>query len=65
MYDITKKKFRKPCNKCGKKFFFISQNGNCKKCLADTIDFARLQMKQKEGPVWEKYKKKLMESLNK
>ena len=63
MYEITKKKYRKPCKFCNKTFFWISQNGTCKKCLADKINFARLQMKLKEGPIYEKYKKKILEAL--
>ena len=63
MPPITKKRKRRPCKICHKKFWWISQNNYCKKCMQEKVDLARLQIKHKSGPIYEKYKRKIIEGL--
>ena len=63
MYPITKKRKRKPCKVCGKVFWWISINNYCKKCLAEKINLARLEIKHKSGPIYEKWKIAMMKGL--
>lgn len=63
MREITKKKEREACKICHRKFYYISQNGLCKKCMGEKILNARSQIRIKSGPIYEKWKNKLMESL--
>ena len=63
MKEITKKTKRKMCRICGKRFFFISQHGLCKSCLMDRVKASRLQMKMKEGEIYEKWKKGIIKSI--
>ncbi len=63
MREITRKSKRRTCKICRKKFFFISQHNYCKKCLTERLELARLQIKHKEGPIYEKYIKKLREAI--
>jgi len=63
MNEITRKSKRRKCKTCGKKFFKISQHGNCINCATEKVELARLQIKHKEGPIYEKYIKKLREAI--
>lgn len=65
MREIKKKKIMMPCINCHKKSYYISRQGLCKKCMAEKILFARSQIKNKSGPIYEKWKKNLMNGLNK
>jgi len=65
MREIKKKKFREPCKNCHKKSYYISEQGLCKKCMAEKILFARSQIKNKSGPIYEKWKSRLVASLEK
>lgn len=65
MRDIKKKKFLQPCKICHKKSYYISKHGHCKKCMAEKIKLANSQIKCKEGPIYEKWKIKVAQSLEK
>jgi len=65
MREIKRLKERKQCLTCHKKSYYISQNGNCKNCMAEKILFARAQMRNKEGLIYEKWKTNIIKSLNK
>lgn len=65
MREISKKKKRGVCIVCHKKDYFISENGLCKKCMMEKILNARSQIKIKEGPIYEKWKRRLVASLDK
>ncbi len=63
MREITKKSKRQTCKICGKKFYKISQNGLCVKCATERVQLARLQIKHKQGPIYEKYIKNMRKAL--
>jgi len=63
MREIKRKKFRQPCKICHKKSYYISQHGLCKKCMAEKILFARSQIRNKEGKVYDKWKRNLLKSM--
>ena len=60
MKNITKKSFRLPCKICGRRLFYVSQNGLCIDCLTNKVQIARLQIKLKEGSAYEKWKAGMM-----
>lgn len=64
MREITKKSIRKPCKVCHKKFYYLSQHGLCKNCMMEKIKLARSQIKCKEGKIYEKWKEKIIKSLD-
>ena len=63
MKEITKKRKRGVCKVCHKKFFFISQHGLCKTCLTEKLELARLQIKHKQGPIYDRWKMKMLRGL--
>ena len=63
MREITRKSFRRICKTCHKKKFKISQNGNCNNCATEKVTLANLEMKHKEGPTYDKWKLKMIQSL--
>lgn len=65
MREVSKKKERQQCKICHKKTFYVSQNGLCKDCSANLVTSANFQMKTKEGPIYDKWKKKVIKSLDK
>ncbi len=50
---------------CHKKSYYISEHGNCKDCMKEKILFARAQMRNKEGPIYDKWKTNIIKSLDK
>ena len=65
MFEITRKSKRKICKGCNKNKYKVSQNGYCKKCMQEKMELARLEIKHKQGPIYEKYKRKMLEALQK
>lgn len=65
MREIRRLKERAQCKICHKMSYYISQHGRCKKCMAEKILFARAQMINKEGPVYDKWKTNIIKSLDK
>ena len=63
MNKITKKREISACVNCNKRSWHISRNGLCKKCLTAKILNANTQLKLKEGPIYDKWKMKMMKSL--
>jgi len=63
MREITRKSKRQTCKTCGRKLFKISQHGNCVQCATEKVELARLQIKHKQGPIYEKYLKKMREAI--
>lgn len=61
---IIRKSSRKLCKCCGKKKYDISQHGFCVKCATEKVELARLQIKHKSGPIYEKWKEKISQGLN-
>ena len=61
MRKITRKSFWKECRLCLKKSRLISQNGLCINCLKNQVISANYQMKTKQGPAYEKWKKRMLE----
>lgn len=51
------------CRKCGKRKGSLSWQKLCNKCSEAKEHLAIAQMRAKEGPVWEKWKKGLMEAV--
>jgi len=60
MRKVTRKLYRKRCKTCGKKSYSISQHGNCIKCATEKVALSNLQMKHKEGPIYEKWHRKCL-----
>jgi len=65
MREITKKRERQQCKICHKNFYYISQHGLCKNCMMEKIKYARAQIKNKEGPIYNKWKRNLILGLDK
>jgi len=65
MREIKRLKERKQCVTCHKKSYYISEHGNCKDCMKEKILFARAQMRNKEGPIYDKWKTNIIKSLDK
>ena len=63
MREITRKSKRRECKICRKNKYKVSRNGFCKTCMEDKINLARLQIKQKSGEIYEKWKLKMGISL--
>ena len=63
MRKITKKRFREQCKICHKKSYYVSENGLCPQCCANKVKSAQMQIKAKEGPVYEHWKEKIKQSL--
>lgn len=63
MKEVTKKSKRGLCKICNKKFFKISQNNLCVNCSTEKVEIARLQIKHKQGPIYDKWKLKMKQSL--
>jgi len=63
MRKITKKRVLEKCINCHKKSWYISRHGLCPNCCVSKIHSARFQIKSKEGPVYEKWKEKIIKSL--
>lgn len=60
---ITKKSSRQECKNCHKKSFYISENNLCVKCSTEKVKLANLEMKHKEGPTYDKWRRKMIKSL--
>ena len=63
MREITRKSKRRTCKVCRKKFFKISQNNLCVRCATEKVEIARLEIKHKEGPIYEKYINNLRKAI--
>jgi len=63
MRKISKKKKLEQCRICHKKSYYVSENGLCPQCCANKIKSAQMQIKAKEGPVYEKWKEKIIKSV--
>ena len=63
MKEITKKRKRLPCKVCNKVFWIISKHRFCKNCMKEKVELARLQIKHKSGPIYEKWKKAMIKGL--
>ena len=63
MREITRKSKRRTCKTCRRKLFKISQHGNCVDCATEKVALANLEMKHKEGPIYDKWKLKMVKSL--
>ena len=63
MREVTRKSFRKKCKTCGRKLFKISQHGNCVQCATEKVKLANLEMKHKQGPIYDKYIKKMRSAI--
>ena len=63
MRKVTRKSFRRTCKTCGRKLFKISQHGNCIDCATEKVKLANLEMKHKEGPTYERWKRKMLEGM--
>jgi len=50
--------------KCCKKKKYLSRHGICMKCSENKIISANYQMKAKEGPVFDKWKRKMQEAFS-
>jgi len=50
------------CKICGKKKH-LSRNGNCVNCATNLVISANYQIKTKQGPIYEKFKRKLLEKI--
>jgi len=59
MKKTTIKKFRIPCRNCGRRLFKISQRGLCIQCSKEKVKLANLEMKFKQGPIYDKWKNKM------
>ena len=62
---IHKKQVRKQCKICGKKKYDISTKGHCTKCGKNLHLSAIYQIKTKQGPIYEKWKKRIQDALEK
>jgi len=65
MLKVEKKENLKPCRVCHRKTHWISRNGLCVNCVCEKVKLARAQIKCKEGPIYEKWKIKIMEGVTK
>jgi len=63
MRAISKKGKKLICKNCGKKTNYISLNGNCIKCSENKINSNVYQLKSRKGPSYDKWKNKLLESI--
>jgi len=63
MRPIKKKRDLEQCKICHKKSWYISRHGLCPACCGEKVKLARCQIKSKEGPIYEKWKDKLMKGL--
>ena len=63
MAEITHKSKRKECKCCHRMVWKISQHGLCVNCATEKVKLARLEMKHKEGPTYEKWKQRIMASV--
>ena len=64
MRPISRKRELQRCKICHKKSYYISQHGLCKNCLIEKVKLARCQIKSKSGPIYEKWKEKLIKGLD-
>jgi len=64
MKDITRKRVLQTCKICHKKTYYVSRHGLCIDCLDEKVKLARSQIRMKEGPIYEKWKSKLINSLS-
>jgi hypothetical protein len=46
------------CKKCGKRRARISKRGLCMDCVILAVDDSAVQLKKKEGPIYEKWEEK-------
>ena len=60
-FPLLKK--RKTCSKCGKRVVDISRRGLCYDCSVKAIKDNVKQLKDKKGTNYEKWRKKLLGSL--
>ena len=65
MKEVTRKSKRQRCKTCGLKLFKVSQHGNCNNCATEKVKLANLEMKHKQGPIYDRWKQKMLEGLNK
>ncbi len=65
MREISKGRKRRTCKVCRRKLFKISQHGHCVKCATEKVELARLQIKHKQGPIYERWRNKMLEGLQK
>lgn len=63
MPNISKKSTKRTCIICHKKSYKVSSNGLCINCSVNKIQIARFQIKCKEGPIYEKWKRKLVAGI--
>jgi len=63
MRPVKKKSKLQQCKICHKKSYYISRHGLCKNCLMEKVKLARSQIRCKQGPIYEKWKQKLLKSL--
>jgi len=61
---VKRRSSRKLCKVCGKKKYDISQHGLCVKCATEKVQLARLQIKHKSGPIYEKWRKAIALGLS-
>ncbi len=64
MREITRKSKRRACKICGRRLFKISQNNLCIDCATSRVKLANLEMKHKEGPIYERWKEKMVRGMN-
>jgi len=65
MRPISRKRKLEVCKNCHKKSWYISLNGLCPNCASERVLLARQQMKCKEGEIYEKWKEKIIKSVEK
>jgi hypothetical protein len=65
MKKITRKHFLEQCIICHKKSYYVSRNGLCPSCVVEKVELARVEIRCKEGAIYEKWKANIIRSLNK
>jgi len=65
MIDLRRKRKSNTCKICGKKKKFLSARKLCSNCSKNKNLSAIYQMRAKEGPVYEKWKLKIINALEK
>lgn len=63
MKPIKKKRFIGICKVCHKRSKWISKNNLCEKCIKNRMLNANQQIKSKQGPIYEKWKERLIQSI--
>lgn len=65
MRELTKKSKLAHCKICHKNSHYISRNRLCADCLMERVKLANLEMKHKQGPIYEKWRIKILQGLEK